>query len=44
MKDVKDLWSKFDIYETSEDHEMEHRAEQLTFWKAQFSLISFVSD
>eukprot|EP00091_Calanus_sinicus_P016351 TRINITY_DN35682_c0_g1_i1.p1 TRINITY_DN35682_c0_g1~~TRINITY_DN35682_c0_g1_i1.p1 ORF type:complete len:185 (-),score=57.35 TRINITY_DN35682_c0_g1_i1:24-539(-) len=29
MKDAKDLWSKFDIYETSEDHEMERRSEKI---------------
>ena len=44
MKDAKDLWSKFDIYETSEDHEMERQSEQVTFSLAIISFIHCVLD
>ena len=44
MKDAKDLWSKFDIYETSEDHEMERQSEQVTFFLVGFNFIHCVSD
>ena len=29
MKDAKHLWSRFDIYETSQDHEMERNSEKV---------------
>ena len=44
MKDAKDLWIKFDIYETSLDHEMERQSEQVTFCMAVFNLIYIISD
>ena len=31
MKDAKDLWSRFDIYETTQDHLMEKNSERVCF-------------